>query len=62
MGCLELFLSEVSSGVLAPLEDGLALRPATEAVLHFLLCSLIRMLSISLPHPLPGSHFSLSLS
>lgn len=35
MGCLELFLSEVSSGVLAPLKDGLALRPVSRQFCTF---------------------------
>lgn len=56
MGCLELFLSEVSSGVLAPLEDGLALRPVQRLFLHFLL--LLFHFSCSLtPFSLSGSHF-----
>lgn len=55
MGCLELFLSEVSSGVLAPLEDGLALRPVPRLFYTFssalsFLCSSTPSLFLSDTH------------
>lgn len=51
MGCLELFLSEVSSGVLAALEDGLALRPAPR--LRYTFASAFHSCAMLLA----GSHF-----
>lgn len=63
MGCLELFLSEVSSGVLAPLKDGLALCPASRQFYTFSsVVSLLRSLALSLSSSLLLPWCSLSLS